>query len=98
MEKKSKLKGWNNFRIENMLRPIPKEVTAMDDYRLLITFDNGEVKAFDASVLLQKKPYKQLIDKSIFKTARPNGLKIEWDGDIDLCPDDVYYGSTSIDS
>ena len=79
-----------------MLRPTPIKVTALDDYRLLIKFDNGEVKTFDVSVLLTKKPYMPLIDKSVFKTVRTNGLTIEWDGDIDVCPDDVYYGSISI--
>ena len=80
-----------------MLRPTAKEVTVMDDYKLLIKFDNGEVKQFDATGLLTKKPFFPLNNKTVFNTVRPNGITIEWIGDIDLCPDDLYYGSTTID-
>jgi hypothetical protein len=80
-----------------MLRPTAKEVRVLDDYKLLIKFDNGEVKQFDATGLLSKKPYIPLNNRAVFNTVRPNGITIEWIGDIDLCPDDLYYGSTSID-
>jgi hypothetical protein len=80
-----------------MLRPTAKEIEVMDDYKILIKFDNGEKKMFDASGLLSKKPFKPLNNKAIFQTVRPNGITIEWIGDIDIDPDDLYYGSTSID-
>jgi hypothetical protein len=38
-----------------------------------------------------------LNNKAVFNSVRPNGITIEWIGDIDLCPDDLYYGSTTID-
>jgi hypothetical protein len=60
-----------------MLRPTAKEVTALDNYKLLIKFDNGEVKLFDTSVLLSKKPFMPLKDKIFFKKVKTNGITVE---------------------
>ncbi|MDT3740115.1 MAG: DUF2442 domain-containing protein [Candidatus Kapabacteria bacterium] len=80
-----------------MLRPTPIEVKATNDYKLLITFDNKEVKLFDAKYLLSLKPYLPLNNKAFFSTARTNGISIEWSDDVDICPDELYYNSTPVD-
>ena len=80
-----------------MLRPTAIEVKVMKDYKLLIKFDNGEIKQFDVSGLLTKKPYIPLSNLSVFNSVRTNDVTIEWNGEIDICPDDLYYESTGID-
>ena len=79
-----------------MLRPTAKKVIVLDDYKLLIKFDNGEEKLFDASKLLSRKPFMPLNNKNIFKNVRTNGISIEWNDEIDICPDELYYTSVSI--
>lgn len=79
-----------------MLRPTAVEVKVMENYLLQIKFDNGEEKLFDAASLIIRKPYLPLKDISVFKTAHANGITVEWSGEIDICPDELYYGSTEL--
>jgi hypothetical protein len=76
-----------------MLRPTVKEVKVMDDYKLHLKFDNGEEKLFDAKILLAKIPFTPLANKAVFNSVRTNGITVQWLEDIDICPDDLYYGS-----
>lgn len=78
-----------------MLRPTAKEVFVLNDFKLQILFDNGETRIFDANYLLTQKPFLPLNNKSVFKTVHPNGISIEWENDIDICPDELYYTSIS---
>ena len=79
-----------------MLRPTAKEVTALENYKLLIKFDNDEVRTFNVKNLLSFKPFKPFEDKAVFRTARPNGITVEWINDIDICPDELYYDSVPL--
>lgn len=88
MVKKSELKVWNK-----MLRPTPIKVQIFDDYTLIISFDNGEVKRFDVKPYFKFKAFEPLKKIPIFKTVKPNGITVEWVGEIDICPDELYYNS-----
>jgi len=79
-----------------MLRPTAKEVTALEDYKLLIKFDNNELRTFDVKRLLSFKPFKPLEDKAVFRTVKPNGITVEWVNEIDICPDELYYDSIPV--
>jgi len=79
-----------------LLRPTAIEVKTMNDFKLLIKFDNGEVKLFDCNSLFSRKPFYPLKNKAIFRTAHTNGISIEWSNDIDVCPDELYYNSIPI--
>ena len=94
MEKKLKLKGLSKFSI--MLRPTAKEVKILDNYILYLKFDNGEEKLFDTKALLSRKPYMPLSNRAIYKTVHINGITIEWNEDIDICPDELYYNSVPV--
>ncbi len=76
-----------------MLRPRAKEAKPLADYKILVIFDTGEKKIYDIKPQLSHVFFAPLIDESLFKTVRANGITIEWDNDIDICPDDLYYGS-----
>lgn len=79
-----------------MLRPTAISVTPLENFKLLILFDNKEQKIFDAKPLLVLKPYSALKDINTFKRVRTNGITIEWDNEIDICPDELYYSCKSI--
>lgn len=63
-----------------MLRPIAIAVKPLEDYRLLITFDNGEVRIFDVAPLIKGDWFGQLKDKELFRTVHIAGVSVEWAG------------------
>lgn len=71
----------------------PKKVKVLPNYKLCITFDNKEKRIFDVNPYLEDKYFAPLKDLDKFKTAKVNPITIEWDGEIDICPDELYYNS-----
>lgn len=80
-----------------MLRPFPINVNVYENYKLLLEFNNGEKKFYDALLLLTKKVYEKLKDPTFFKKVRTNGITVEWNDEIDICPDELYYSSIPIE-
>ncbi len=76
-----------------MLRPTAIEVKPCDNYELIIKFNNDETRLFDVKKLLEYPAFKPLKEKAIFETVHTNGITIEWQNDIDICPDELYYNS-----
>ena len=76
--------------------PFPKMVKPLDDYKLLIRFDNNEERIFDVKPYLEDDYFKPLKHKENFNTVKTNELTIEWIGDIDICPDELYHNSIPI--
>ena len=79
-----------------MLRPIVVEVKPIENYFLLLKFDNGEVKKFDVNPYIEGSWYGQLRDKAYFKSVKANGYSVEWADGQDLCPDELYYSSIAV--
>ena len=80
------------------MRPKAISVEALEDYILIIEFDNGEKKLFDVKPYLDKKAFLQLKDNNNFKKVKVSGLSIEWEIGVDICPDELYNNSYSIDN
>jgi hypothetical protein len=80
-----------------MLRPTAIKVQAIDNYKLLIEFDNGETRIFDATILFERKAYQQIKCQEVFKQVKTNNISIVWLSDIDVCPDELYYNSVPIE-
>ena len=47
-----------------------KDVKPQENYKLLLTFANDEVKIFDVSKYLEIGKFKELKDKSLFQSVR----------------------------
>ena len=75
----------------------PMEVKVLEEYRLLITFDNNERRIFDVAPYLSDDFFAPLRNVSVFRTARINPITVEWSGGIDICPDELYYNSRPIE-
>lgn len=85
-----------------------KEVFPCDDYCLIITFDNDEVKKYDLSnrlfglfsVLKDKEKFKEVFIDYIGNVAWDIDKKVNsnkaWNNRIDLCPDSLYLNSVPI--
>jgi len=76
--------------------PRIKDVKPQDDYKILLTFTNGELKIFDMKPYINKGFFKQLQDKSYFKTVKPFMDSIQWKNGQDLCPDTLYIDSQTL--
>ena len=79
-----------------MLRPKAIDVKPCPDYCLLVTFNNNEKRLFDVKPYLDFKPFKELRNLTLFNTAKPAGLSIEWLHGQDICPDELYYNSVPL--
>ncbi len=79
--------------MQNEKRPKAADVKPLEDYRLLIFFDNGEQKVFDCRPLIKGDFYGRLQDPDLFKTVHIDGLSIAWDEGQDVCPDELYNES-----
>ena len=78
------------------LNPRVKAVQPQPDYKLRLTFTNGEVRIFDVKPYLSKGIFQQLRDERIFNSVRPFLGSIQWSNEADLCPDTLYEKSVPI--
>ena len=67
-----------------------KEVKPIDNYQLILTFENGERRRFDMTPYLDKGIFQELRDLAIFKTVRLSFDTIEWANQADLDPEILY--------
>ncbi len=73
--------------------PRVKSVKPQINYRLLLVFDNEEVKIFDLKPYLDRGKFTELKDLHIFNSVRPFLGSIQWSNELDLCPDTLYLDS-----
>lgn len=78
------------------LCPRVKSVEALNDYKLIVTFNNGEKRLFNALPLLQLPVFKPLSNKEYFKSVRVEYGTIVWGDSIDYCPDTLYLESIEL--
>ena len=76
--------------------PRPKEVRPLADFCLQVVFENGEIKVYDMSSLIEKPFYSKLKNKSLFDTVKVSDITLEWVTGQDICPDELYNNSISI--
>jgi len=73
-----------------------KEVKPINNYNLILTFENGEKRLFDMNPFLDKGIFKELRDISKFNTVKLSFDTIEWDNEADLDPEILYNFSIRI--
>ena len=72
--------------IADPMGPIAKHVEALPEMMLKVTFENGEVRLYNAKPLFDEK------DEDLFRHAHlsPGGYGIIWDGDTDLAIEEIW--------
>ena len=80
----------------NNMRPIVTKVKPENDYFLILSFSNGEVRRLDVKPYLEKGIFRELKNLSVFNSVRPDGLSIEWSNEAALSPDTVYMESVKV--
>ena len=69
------------------------EVKARPDYRLDVTFENGEERIFDMAPYMEKKPFNRIKKGPIFLRAKVEYGTVVWPGHIDIAPETLYHNS-----
>lgn len=70
-----------------------KNVRPLSDFKLVITFENGAEKLFDAKPYLESGIFRELKDEKLFNTVHVSFDAIEWDNGADLDPELLFAES-----
>lgn len=73
-----------------------KDVKVMDNYKLILTFENNEKRLFDMTPYLELGVFTTLKDENLFKTVRVSFDTIEWSNGADIDPETLYEDSHSL--
>jgi len=71
-------------------------VKANDDYSLILTFDNQDVRIYQVNPLLNFGVFKELQNIHYFKQVKVVNGTVQWANEQDICPDTLYLESKSI--
>ncbi len=85
-----------NKILYNLPEWVVKEVRALDNFKLWLRFESGEIKIFDFKPYLKYKIYEKLNIPEFFKLVRVEGDSIAWPGDIDIAPERLYSDGEKI--
>ncbi len=66
------------------------------DFTMLVTFENGEKRLYDARPLLKKPISSALNDLSLFMQARAAFGTVVWNDDLDIAPEHLYHFSIPV--
>ena len=69
------------------------DVKVLENYELLLTFDNNVKKIKDMKPYLEKGVFKKLKNQEFFKSVKIAYGTITWGENIDLCADSIYETS-----
>jgi hypothetical protein len=75
-----------------------KKVEPVGDYKLHLTFENGEEKIFDISPYLNMGKFAELRDLSLFNSVAIRFDTIEWANRLDMDPEFLYEKSIKIET
>ena len=80
------------------MNPRVISVETVNDHFLRLSFENNEIKLFDASPFLDKGIFRELQDYNYFKQASVAFGSVQWPHEQDFSNDTLYLLSTSLDS
>jgi hypothetical protein len=72
------------------------KVEPLDDYKILVTFENNEIKEFDVKVLLDRPRWQELKDKNLFSTVKVYEGTAQWVHGQDISPEWLYEDGTIV--
>lgn len=72
------------------MNPRVKSVRPEADYRLRLTFTNGEQGIYDCSPLLDLGVFRELREPAYFRQVRAANGTVVWPHEQDICPDTLY--------
>jgi len=81
-----------------MLQPRILNVEPVEEYKLKLNYETGEVRIFDVSPYIDGDWFGELRNKGYFRTVKiiPGGSGIEWSNGQDISPHELYEMSELI--
>jgi hypothetical protein len=76
------------------MSPRVVKVEALENSKLRLFLDNGEVRIFDVSPYLDKGCFKELKSHQYFKQVKPFFGGVQWPNEQDFGPDTLFLDST----
>ncbi len=76
--------------------PVVIAAEYVSDYKIKITFDNGEKKIADCLKWLNGDIFEPLKDKTVFQKFFVDGWSIAWANGADIAPETLYEQSEII--
>jgi hypothetical protein len=75
-----------------MLYPKIISVEPLDEYKIKLCYETGEIKIFDVLPYMSGKWYEELYNNSYFKSVHliQDGKGIEWRHGQDIAPHELY--------
>ena len=70
---------------------------AENDFSLVLEFNDGSVKRFDATPYLDYEVFKPLKDLNYFKRIKIAFGTVQWEDEQDISPETLYLESKHID-
>jgi hypothetical protein len=65
-------------------------VKPMKNFRLLLSFENGEERCLDMKKYMDQKPWNRLKKGGLFMAATVENGTVVWPGNIDIDPETLY--------
>jgi hypothetical protein len=75
------------------MNPRVIEVKPAGDFKLKLTFSNGEEKVLDMKPFLNTGRFTELKNEAMFASVVCTMGSIQWQNGLDLCPDSLYEES-----
>lgn len=79
-----------------MLQPKPIHATPLSNYKVMVVFETGERKIFDAEPYISGDWFGKLKETNYFRSVHVVGNTIQWAGGQDIAPHELYDESISI--
>lgn len=78
------------------MNPRVQSVHPEDEYKLRLTFTNGEMRIYDCSPLLDFGVFKELREVAYFRQVHTALGTVVWPNEQDICPDTLYEDSQPV--
>lgn len=79
------------------MTPNIKDVKVLEDYKLLLIYENEEKRVYDMKPNFKYEIYEKLKDYELFKKVHVSDETIEWETGEDVSPETLYIDSKRID-
>ncbi|MEL7359370.1 MAG: DUF2442 domain-containing protein [Cyanobacteria bacterium J06560_6] len=79
------------------MSPKVSQVEALANYRLKLSFDNGEVRVFDVTPYVSKGVFQALQAVDYFKQVKPFFGGVQWPQEQDFSADTLYLESVVVE-
>jgi hypothetical protein len=76
--------------------PAIVQVKPLDDYKLHLSFKNGQEGIFDMKPYLHIEIFKPLQNLEIFNSVKISFDTVEWQNEIDIDPETLYEDSVKL--